>query len=160
MLQRSGSCDAASVISPNLSLRNLSHYFSNIMFLHTVAFFSPTLLLYMIFAMMIENILTNATLYFSAAIFGGEIRNIRFPQTPCSWSSPLRFPSVGRWSPGLAISMSREDKAGRNSVSTHPQNWNISLKSCRIFFYTRRCLCLRCFFGNNLNTSYFPPDIQ
>ena len=83
------------------------------------------------FAMMNENI---GTLHFSAAIFGGEIRNIRFPQTPCSWSSPLRFPSVGRWSPGLAISMSREDKAGRNSVSTHPQNWNISLKSCRIFF--------------------------
>ena len=40
-LQKSGSCDALSVISQNLSLRNLLHYFSNIMFLHTplVSFF-------------------------------------------------------------------------------------------------------------------------
>ena len=35
-LQKSGSCDALSVISQNLSLRNLLHYFSNIMFSNTI----------------------------------------------------------------------------------------------------------------------------
>ena len=123
-----------SVISPNLSLRNLGHYFSNTMFLRTLFTLSPgstsvllllllllllfSLLLFLLLLLLLLLLLILLLLLLQLLLLLHLLlllQLIKVPPSSTSSPPPSKFPSVGRWSPGRAISMSAAHKDSLSS---------------------------------------------